>query len=72
MANPELKTIMDRVQPRSTPVVIAHSLEWIEPQAQEAGRRDMRNLIEGWRVAPQWRRHRPTDVVLLATLQQRR
>ena len=51
MANPELKTIMDRVQPRSTPVVIAHSLEWIEPQAQEASRRDMRNLIEGWRVA---------------------
>lgn len=51
MANPELKTIMDRVQPRSTPVVIAHNLDWVEPPAQEASRRDMRNLIEGWRVA---------------------
>lgn len=51
MANPELKTILDKVQPRTTPVVIAKSLEWIEPQAQETERRSLRNLIEGWRVA---------------------
>ena len=51
LANPELKGIMDQVQPRSTPVVIARSLEWVEPQGQEAERRNMRNLIEGWRVA---------------------
>jgi murein L,D-transpeptidase YafK len=51
LANPELKSIMDRVQPRSTPVVIARSLEWVEPQAQEPERRNLHNLIEGWRVA---------------------
>lgn len=51
LANPELKTIMDRVQPRSTPVVIARSLEWVEPELQENERRSLRNLMEGWRVA---------------------
>lgn len=51
LANPELKAIIERVQPRSTPVVIAHSLEWVEPQDQEPERRDLHNLIEGWRVA---------------------
>lgn len=51
LANPELKTIMDRVQPRSTPVVIARSLDWITPDALEAERRTLRNLLEGWRVA---------------------
>jgi len=39
------------VQPRTTPVVISRALEWVEPQAQDAERRSMRNLIEGWRVA---------------------
>ena len=51
LANPELKSIMERVQPRTTPVVIARSLEWVEPQAQETPRRDLHNLLEGWRVA---------------------
>ncbi len=51
LANPELKSIMDRVQPRTTPVIIARSLEWVEPQAQEPERRNLHNLIEGWRVA---------------------
>ncbi|MEY4428993.1 MAG: hypothetical protein RLZZ182_1682, partial [Pseudomonadota bacterium] len=51
MANPELKAIMDRVQPRTTPVVIAKQLEWVEPQTLDGERRSLRNLIEGWRVA---------------------
>jgi murein L,D-transpeptidase YafK len=51
MANPELRAIMDRVQPRTTPVVIAKQLEWVEPQAMDGERRSLRNLIEGWRVA---------------------
>src|SRR5690606_20978446 len=42
---------MERVQPRTTPVVIAHSLEWAEPAAIEPERRTVRNLLEGWRVA---------------------
>lgn len=51
LANPELKTIMDRVQPRSTPVVISRSLDWVEPRELEDHRRSLRNLMEGWRVA---------------------
>ncbi|MFZ5529067.1 MAG: L,D-transpeptidase family protein [Pseudomonadota bacterium] len=51
LANPELKAILERVQPRTTPVIIARSLDWVEPQALEAPRRDLHNLLEGWRVA---------------------
>jgi murein L,D-transpeptidase YafK len=51
LANPELQTILERVQPRSTPVIIAKSLEWVPQHSAEHERRNMRNLIEGWRVA---------------------
>jgi len=51
LANPELQTILDRVQPRSTPVVIARSLQWVTPTKTEPQRRSLHNLIEGWRVA---------------------
>lgn len=51
LANPELQTILDRVQPRSTPVVIAKSLQWVTPTKTEPQRRSVHNLIEGWRVA---------------------
>lgn len=51
LANPELKKILESVQPRSTPVVIAKSLNWVPVKTAEHERRNMRNLIEGWRVA---------------------
>jgi murein L,D-transpeptidase YafK len=51
LANPELQTILQRVQPRSTPVVIARSLQWVTPTNTETQRRNLHNLIEGWRVA---------------------
>ncbi len=51
LANPELQTILDRVQPRTTPVVIARSLQWVTPVKTEPQRRSLHNLIEGWRVA---------------------
>jgi murein L,D-transpeptidase YafK len=51
LANPELQTILERVQPRSTPVVIARSLTWVKPDIKEGERRNVHNLIEGWRVA---------------------
>lgn len=51
LANPELQTILERVQPRSTPVVIARSLQWVTPVKTEPQRRSLHNLIEGWRVA---------------------
>ncbi len=51
LANPELRTILERVQPRSTPVVIARSLQWIQPGSAEQDRRNVHHLIEGWRMA---------------------
>ncbi|WP_298011935.1 L,D-transpeptidase family protein [uncultured Aquabacterium sp.] len=51
LANPELQTILQRVQPRTTPVVIAQQLQWIKPDQREPERRALNNLIEGWRVA---------------------
>lgn len=51
LANPELRDIMERVQPRSTPVVIAKNLQWVPPAVKEPERRSLHNLIEGWRVA---------------------
>ncbi|MBC7699226.1 L,D-transpeptidase family protein [Aquabacterium sp.] len=51
LANPELQNILESVQPRTTPVVIAKSLDWVSPKSAELARRNMRNLIEGWRVA---------------------
>lgn len=51
LANPELQTILERVQPRTTPVVIAKSLDWVPTRIAERERRNMRNLIEGWRTA---------------------
>lgn len=51
LANPELQTILSRVQPRTTPVVIARSLQWVTPSAADPQRRSLNNMIEGWRVA---------------------
>ena len=51
LANPELQSILDRVQPRTTPVVIARSLEWVPSTKLEPHRRSVQNMLEGWRVA---------------------
>lgn len=51
LANPELQSIIERVQPRNTPVVIARNLEWVPPALKEPERRSLNNLLEGWRVA---------------------
>ena len=51
LANPELQSIIERVQPRNTPVVIARSLQWVSPAAKEPERRSLNNLLEGWRTA---------------------
>jgi murein L,D-transpeptidase YafK len=51
LANPELQTLLQRVQPRTTPVVIARGLQWVTPDRTEQQRRSLQNLLEGWRVA---------------------
>ena len=51
LSNPELQSIIDRVQLRNTPVVIARSLQWVAPAVKEPERRSLSNLLEGWRTA---------------------
>ena len=51
LANPELQSIIERVQLRNTPVVIARSLQWVPPAVKEPERRSLSNLLEGWRTA---------------------
>ncbi|MBH1986937.1 MAG: L,D-transpeptidase family protein [Burkholderiales bacterium] len=51
LANPELQSIIERVQPRNTPVVIARNLQWVPPAVKEPERRSLNNLLEGWRTA---------------------
>lgn len=51
VANPDLRSILERVQPRSTPVVIANSLDWVSPTTAEQDRHNVRNMIEGWKMA---------------------
>jgi murein L,D-transpeptidase YafK len=51
MANPELQRIMAQVQPRSTPVVIAHRLEWKSPTDLSTEKQAFRTLLEQWRQA---------------------
>lgn len=51
LSNPELQSLLDRVQPRTTPVVIAKSLDWVPAPAALPQQRRLHNLIEGWRVA---------------------
>lgn len=51
LANPELRSIMEKVQVRTTPVVIAKSLEWVTPEQQTAQRQEFRTLMDRWRQA---------------------
>lgn len=51
LANVELEPILRLVQPRTTPVVIARQLEWVNAAQAEPERRSLQNLIEGWRAA---------------------
>ena len=51
LANVELQPILSTVQPRTTPVVIARQLEWVNQAKAEPSRRALNNLIEGWRSA---------------------
>lgn len=51
LANVELERILQLVQPRTTPVVIARQLEWVNTARAEPERRSLQNLIEGWRSA---------------------
>ncbi|WP_374320491.1 murein L,D-transpeptidase family protein [Aquabacterium sp.] len=51
LSNPELQGLLERVEPRTTPVVIAKNLDWVAPQQSQPQQRSLHNLLEGWRVA---------------------
>jgi murein L,D-transpeptidase YafK len=51
LANDDLRELLQRVSPRTTPVVIAEQLEWVAPHQTEGERRAVLALLESWREA---------------------
>ena len=51
LANPDLARILRTVAPRSTPVVIAKQLQWVQPHATEAQRKSFDAVLNEWRRA---------------------
>ena len=49
LSNPDLKRLLDTVQIRSTPVVIAPRLEWVKPDSLSADREAFEAALEAWR-----------------------
>ncbi|RYF07047.1 MAG: hypothetical protein EOO31_07915 [Comamonadaceae bacterium] len=51
LANPDLERILRTVEPRTTPVLIAKQLQWVQPQALQAERKAFEVVLDGWRTA---------------------
>lgn len=51
LANPDLERILRTVEPRTTPVLIAKQLQWVQPQALQAERKAFEAVLDGWRAA---------------------
>lgn len=51
IANQDLERILRTVEPRTTPVVIAQQLQWVQPQAVQAERKAFDAVLDGWRTA---------------------
>jgi len=51
LANPDLERIIGTVEVRSTPVVIATSLNWVAPQAARADTQRFEEALQAWRNA---------------------
>ncbi len=49
MSNPDLQRLLSTVQIRTTPVVIAPELQWVEPSALDADRQQFEAALEAWR-----------------------
>jgi lipoprotein-anchoring transpeptidase ErfK/SrfK len=63
LANDDLARWLRELAPRSTPVVVAEHLDWVQPKALSANRQTALALVESWRRA----RVHP-DVTALMTL----
>ena len=51
IANPDLERIIRTVEVRTTPVVIAPSLKWVQPQSLQADAKAFTESLEAWRAA---------------------
>lgn len=51
LSNPDLERIMHTVEARSTPVVIAQQLKWVEPKMLRAEGQAFEKSLEAWRLA---------------------
>ena len=51
LANPDLERILRTVEPRSTPVVIARQLQWVQPHSVAADRKSFDAVLNAWRTA---------------------
>jgi murein L,D-transpeptidase YafK len=51
LANPDLERILQTVEPRSTPVVIARQLQWVAPHSVQADRKAFDTVLNAWRTA---------------------
>lgn len=51
LANPDLMHIINTVAVRSTPVVIAAQLQWVNPQKNRADAKSFEDTLNAWRVA---------------------
>ena len=51
VANPDLRRILQTVEPRSTPVVIAERLQWVQPQATASAAQAFEAAFNAWRGA---------------------
>ncbi len=49
LSNPDFESILARVETRTTPVVIANELNWVEPSVLDQDRRRFHASLEAWR-----------------------
>lgn len=50
LSNQDLKTLLKKVKIRTTPVVIAPELQWLDPQALSGERQKFEQTLESWRT----------------------
>ena len=51
LANPDLERLLRTVEPRTTPVVIARQLQWVQPHSVAAERKSFEAVLNAWRTA---------------------
>lgn len=50
LSNPDLQSLLARVSIRTTPVVIASELHWVQPEALDLDRQQFETSLENWRA----------------------